>query len=260
MNINPRKTAVHVLIQITDLHIFTNPDDEFDGVNTANSLKEVLRSVEEEFPEFDLMIVTGDLVQDREQKAYENMLKLMGSVTTAPVYYLPGNHDDPELMEFLLRDQFKPQIDELDNWVIFCLNSYKAGTHGGFLKQRELAWLKDALSHSKDRHALICLHHHPVSIGSPWMDSMMLENPEDFFNVVDQFSHIKGIVWGHIHQEFTATRNGVQMLGSPSTCAQFLPAAKQFAMDVKRPGYRWLELHADGHLETGIRRIVQDVT
>ena len=48
---------------------------------------------------------------------------------------------------------------------------------------------------------------------------------------------------------------GIKMMASPSTCIQFLPMSDEFAVDPIPPGYRWLELHPDGRIVTGIRRI-----
>ena len=49
--------------------------------------------------------------------------------------------------------------------------------------------------------------------------------------------------------------NNVRLMSSPSTCIQFLPHSKGFAIDTATPGYRWLELYPDGRIETGVERI-----
>jgi 3',5'-cyclic AMP phosphodiesterase CpdA len=58
---------------------------------------------------------------------------------------------------------------------------------------------------------LLAVHHVPLSIGSPWMDGMGMENPEDLFGVMDRFSNVRALVCGHIHQEFRTVRNGVSL-------------------------------------------------
>ena len=53
-----------------------------------------------------------------------------------------------------------------------------------------------------------------------------------------------------------STRRGdVLLLSAPSTCIQFLPNSVGFAVDMTAPGYRWLELHPDGRIDTGIERL-----
>ena len=63
---------------------------------------------------------------------------------------------------------------------------------------------------------------------------------------------MRAIVWGHVHQAYEGLRKGVRMLATPSTCAQFLPHAEDFALDRRPPAYRTLELRPDGSLLTEI--------
>jgi Icc protein len=55
-----------------------------------------------------------------------------------------------------------------------------------------------------------------------------------------------------VHQASDLSRNGVRFLTTPSTCFQFLPAADNFAVDTRPPGYRWLDLMADGTVATEV--------
>ncbi len=65
---------------------------------------------------------------------------------------------------------------------------------------------------------------------------------------------ILGVSKSHVSKQVSALeqRLGVQLLGSPSTCVQFMPEAAEFSLDNKPPGYRWLSLHSDGEIETGV--------
>jgi Icc protein len=36
---------------------------------------------------------------------------------------------------------------------------------------------------------------------------------------------------------------------------QFTPGSEEFQVSSEAPGYRWLRLHADGKLETGVSRV-----
>ena len=47
----------------------------------------------------------------------------------------------------------------------------------------------------------------------------------------------------------------MRLLASPSTCIQFAPGSEDFNVSTEAPGYRWLRLHADGRLETGVERV-----
>jgi len=84
---------------------------------------------------------------------------------------------------------------------------------------------------------------------------MALQHPDSLFDILDQYDSVKGIIWGHIHQSFDEQRNGIQLMGTPSTCIQFVPKQDEFGIDLSPPGYRWLELHPDGSIRTGVEHI-----
>lgn len=242
------------IIQITDTHITADPAETFDGVNTAASLERVLAAITMLDRQPDLILLTGDLVHDPEPAAYRRLLGLL-STLTAPVYVIPGNHDNPRLMqEELTAPVLHDKLIEKDGWRILLLNSRLAGEHAGFLPAMELQWLDAELADDPDTATLIALHHPPVSIGSPWMDAMGLRNADDFLRITDRHTNIRGMVWGHIHQVFVSERKGVKLLSCPSTCVQFKPRSQNYARDELGPGYRQLLLKNDGQIETKIVR------
>ncbi len=57
---------------------------------------------------------------------------------------------------------------------------------------------------------------------------------------------------GACHQPYDGERNGVKLMGSPSTCIQFKACQDKFGIDLTPPGLRWLALLPDGTIETGI--------
>ena len=108
---------------------------------------------------------------------------------------------------------------------------------------------------SGGRPVLVSLHHHPVSVGCEWLEPIGLRNPEALFAVLERYPQVRALVWGHVHQELDQYRGTVRLLASLSTCVQFAPSSKEFQVDHEAPGYRWLRLHADGRLETGVSRV-----
>ena len=44
-------------------------------------------------------------------------------------------------------------------------------------------------------------------------------------------------------------------MAAPSTCIQFHPTNDNFTIDNAQPGYRWLNLGADGTIESGVERV-----
>lgn len=134
------------------------------------------------------------------------------------------------------------------------LNTAVSGEEWGHLAEKELAFLDEALARHPERSALIGLHHPPVAVGSRWIDAIGLKNGDAFFEVTDRHPQVRVILFGHIHQAFTAKRKGVVLLGTPATCIQFKPHADAFCLDTSQPGYRWLELFPDGRVTTDVVR------
>jgi Icc protein len=236
------------IIQITDCHIFPTLEGRFDGVNTAASLGRVIDRINAaESP--DIVLVTGDLVNDPEAPAYERLLALLERLNTR-VYCLPGNHDLPALMHRLINTANVATDNVLEgrHWRIVLLDTMLPGTHSGILSEDELAFLEETLSAAGDQFILVAMHHHPVPVDSPWMDTMMLENPAEFFTVIDRYPAVKGITWGHVHQLFSRQHNAVRLLGTPSTCRQFMLEGESAGTDDKPPAYRRIRLHRDGRL------------
>jgi Icc protein len=141
---------------------------------------------------------------------------------------------------------------DMGAWRIVLLDSCIPGAAGGRLGPQTLAALDSALSSADTRHTLVCLHHHPVAMGSRWLDQVGLENADEFLEVIDRHRNVRAIVWGHVHQSYDALRRHVRLLATPSTCAQFLPRSDDFAVDVRPPAYRTLELRPDGTLVTEV--------
>lgn len=253
MKITPADGLNIRLVQITDTHIDADAGENFEGMDTTASLDRVIERVNSLDPVPDAILATGDLAHHASEAAYGKLLQRL-ILLKAPVFCLPGNHDDPELMQALLNsgNVSTEKILNMDVWKVVLLNTWLADSHSGRLPGEELAFLKEALTNGQDKHILVCLHHPPVKTGSPWMDAMMLENPELLLNIADANEHVRGIVWGHIHQEFREERGGMLLLGSPSTCVQFKPHTQAFTKDVLPPAFRTLTLRPEGKIESAI--------
>lgn len=244
-----------MLVQLTDSHLFADSDGKLLGMDTAASLQYVIERVLDEQPRVDLILATGDLSQDGSLASYERFRSLCLQID-APARWCPGNHDERHsMLEATQGTDLMAPIIDIGNWRVVMLDTLVPGSVFGVLAEDQLQLLERALEEAPQRHHLVCLHHHPVSIGSRWMDSIGLHNREALYEVIDRFPCVRALLWGHIHQEFDEWRNDVRLLASPSTGVQFKPRSERFQVDRLAPGYRWLRLHDDGRLETGISRV-----
>ena len=244
------------VIQISDTHIHSIPNALLWGVDVDQGLQAVLKRLRSWHWPADIVLNTGDLVQDEGKPAYERLLEHLEPLGI-PVYCLPGNHDIPVILESILNggNIRRESHVKRGTWQFVMLDSTVANSPGGHLTERELLFLETTLEANPDRYAIVCLHHQPVPVGSAWLDTMMVDNAKAFFHVLDRHPQVRAVIWGHIHQEFSDHRIGVAVLGAPSTCVQFKPKSARATADDQTPGFRWFELFANGTLKTGIARV-----
>ena len=245
------------IVQITDTHLCSKPGGRLGSVDVDRCLAAVLRAIAADpgwQPE--LLLLTGDLVQEVTSSAYERVAAALTSLA-APCFCLPGNHDDKALLaaaceRTALRWEGTLTVGD---WLLVFVDSVRPGEPGGHLSAAELERLQRVLGGHPAPHRLLLVHHQPVPIGSPWLDTMMIDNAGDLFAVLDRDPRLRGLIFGHVHQSFASCRRGLPIWGTPSTCLQFTPGATRSSYDPIPPGYRWLELHPDGKLLTGVRRV-----
>ncbi len=244
------------LIQLTDTHIFSNPSETFDGINTEQTLKQVIAYAKQTSWPPNAVLVTGDLVHDPVPASYQRLTNILKDLD-CPTFCIPGNHDEPETMKqhLPINQIMIRQVIHFDFWMVIMLDTWLPDTHAGELKQEEIEMIRGLMKDYPDKFILIALHHPPVSIGSPWMDKMSLRNPEALFSVIDGNDKVKGIIWGHIHQEFNRERAGVKLMAAPSTCIQFMPTATSYTKDNQPAGFRLLKLFNDGNITSSITRL-----
>ncbi len=243
-----------VLLQITDTHLFAAVDRAHRGIDTQATLEAVLTNARNDgrWPP-DAIVVTGDIVHDESRAGYRRFRQTLETLGP-PAYCIPGNHDDPELMvECLTAPRIQVCGDaRLGGWRLILLNTYLEGEVGGALGAADLWRLDATLDRFPREHILICMHHHPLPMGSAWMDQVGLHDAEQFLQTVNRHDQVRAVLWGHVHQVSDRQCDGVRFLSTPSTCSQFLPLSDEFAVDTRPPGMRWLALAADGSLATEV--------
>jgi Icc protein len=245
------------LVQLTDTHLCRLRGGTLLGMDTDHSLQAVIDLVRTERPRIDLLLGTGDLSDQGALEAYQRLREYFDRLTLASCW-LPGNHDHRGNMEQVADQPLRLARDiRLGRWQVVMLDSQVPGEVGGRLGREELDLLADALgaAAAEGLYSLVCLHHQPVRVGCEWLDEQMVADADEFFAVLDRFAGVRGVLWGHVHQEVDRRRGNVRLLASPSTCVQFAPDSVGFRADPAPPGYRWLELAEDGGLSTGVSRV-----
>ncbi len=242
-----------LLAQISDCHLKKDTDGTLRGWNTDRSFHLVIELLRGLDPPPDRLLLSGDLSEDGSVESYQRLLTAVSSLGM-PFSWLPGNHDHLATMSQVLpaTDQYFIQ----DGWQFVLLNSHAPGDDGGVLATTELAFIKEQVLDDGSLHTAIALHHHAISISSPWMDTLYpLRNALVLRSILESIDSCQTVFFGHIHQDFDQTSNNIRYLGCPATADQFLPQSNTHLPDALLPGLRLTELHLDGSINTRLVRL-----
>lgn len=247
------------VLQITDTHLHATKDSKMRGVRTYDTYAAVLGMALNGAERPDAIVVTGDIVQDESREGYTHFRESLENFGI-PVVVTSGNHDDPAMLAEVL-DGPPFLVDRslrFDHWSLIAVSTHLLGEDAGGLGKRRLASLKRVISEHSDQHILLCLHHHPIPMGSRWLDAVALRDAQDFLQMIDTCDNVRAVTCGHVHQASERDRNGVAYFTSPSTGSQFLPGSEFFALDDRPPGCRWFSLFDDGRFASSVQWLHAD--
>lgn len=265
-----RVSSDFVIAQLSDLHLSTHIPAN------ADKFLKVLDIALTYQP--NLLLLTGDLVNDGKANLYNWLFDTLDKTRIAYLC-LAGNHDlTHELGHDLPFDerQFLPitkddrlidahrLIIELPHttWQILAVNSAINGQIHGRLDDDKLAFLKTHLAYNLP--TLIALHHHPIPVGSAWIDKHMLQNSDEFWatlNFINQATyasdtiHHLHVVCGHVHQAHLLQHDNATLYTCPATSVQFSPHQDDFDIDKTASGFRLLQLHDNHKPNTWVKRL-----
>jgi len=249
-------------IQITDHHLLESEEQIREGFVPAHALRMVMKHIAEHVgPKADFIISTGDLVEPPTEAAYTCAIKLLGLGSSAalpgpqsvnveglrdyPMYFLPGNHDDRELMTRCLFPGSKPV--DLYNFIFehkgvqFIFMDWGAESKAVFLPETR-NFLSQALQ--SELPSVIVCHQHVKPIGSRWLDGFIAEEIDEFWDVITQpdvKEKILGILCGHVHITYEDEYKGIQILGLRSTAYPFAKTDHPLVI-LAPPHYRFISI------------------
>ncbi len=247
------------LLQVTDMHLQQEPSCLMRGANVEARFQQVIHQIEQENADF--LLLTGDLTHHA-PAAYDRLSSCLQGLPF-PARWIPGNHDLVDEMVRFSDLGYNQKVIVRGDWRIILLDSTSQpdGRGGGALSPEELDFLNTQLAIlTEQQHVLLVLHHHPVTVQSEWMDRIGLANHKAFWALLDTYSQVKGVVFGHVHQEFQQHRGNVKLLACPATAPQFKPfSASAITEDDPRfmgPAYRRIQLYDDGKIQSEVVRLI----
>ena len=213
-----------LIAQITDIHLGFDRDNprEFNRQRLDRTL-EALCALE---PLPDLLIATGDIADDGDDRLSYARFREATDVLPFPVLHALGNHDSRE--PFL---EIFPDTPTADGFVqyaidqfpvrILVLDTLEPGRHGGAFCETRAAWLRERLDEMPDRPTAIVLHPPPIETGLSWMT----ENPDAAWvrrlaEAVSGRANIVAMIAGHLHRPIVTRWAGTILAVCPSTAPQ----------------------------------------
>jgi len=251
------------VLQLTDLHLYAKEEQTLKGIPTRATFRDVLEHIRQYFPEFDYIILSGDLADDEQLETYHWLRKTLGSWVSRCVL-IPGNHENRACLRTVFPELIgQGGISDNDaitfsfqagDWRLVGLDSHWPGQVRGAISTEQLDWLKQQLSLHSQQPTIVFLHHPPISVDCEWLDRLGLEEPQDFIDIVVSAPQVRVVCTGHVHHVFQGCIGDAVFLTSPSTSLQFAPQGESVAYDPVPPGFRVFTFQ-DSDYQTDIVRL-----
>jgi 3',5'-cyclic AMP phosphodiesterase CpdA len=211
-----------LLAQLSDTHIGARWGDVDPAAGLAAAL-ECVRTLE---PVPNAVLLSGDLVESGADAEYELLKTLLGSCP-APLFVLPGNHDDRAALRrhFALPGEGAAPIQyaaELGPLRLVVLDTTRPGEAAGELDASRLGWLDAELSAAREIPTIVAMHHPPIPSGLPEMDAIGVPPGERraLADVVRRHPQARRLVAGHVHRTIVGSVGGCPAIVAPSTYVQ----------------------------------------
>ena len=248
------------IVHFSDAHLFGDPTHVIYGVKPTRSLKAAIDSINSILPRPNLCIYTGDSVSEQTESAYV-LFKAQMEALDAPVHYAIGNHDDRGSLRRHMLNQEQPSDDPYyyclhqSGWRLVVLDTARPGEVWGRMDEEQLQWLEQLLQERQP--TLVFMHHHPLTIGIPWMDELMLRNADPLLEILKGSQCVEAVFFGHIHFECHLRYAGIHFMSVPAISFQF-GEGPWSERSVSLPGgYRVISLGEQG-LRTVVHRLTDD--
>lgn len=229
-----------IIAQISDMHVVAEGCLAYGRIDTNGHLQAAITHLNALDPQPDLVLATGDLVNDAEPGEYDCLMRLLGELR-APFAALPGNHDDrAQFRAAFAGAPFVPAGEGPLHWAmdlgpvrLIALDDQVPGEAHGMIGDQTLAWLEARLQERPDHPTILALHHPPVATGIGHMDRMRCFGADGLETLLADYPAVIRILCGHLHRDITA-----QFAGIPVSICGSTAHSVALTLDDRTAGWR----------------------
>ncbi|MEO1207963.1 MAG: phosphodiesterase [Cyanobacteria bacterium J06638_20] len=215
-----------IIAQISDLHVQPPGEKAYGIVDTNTFLQRAVEQLNRLTPQPDLVIATGDLVDERTEPEYRMLRELLQPLRS-PLYFVMGNHDDRAAFRTVFPDlPYMPATGfvqyVLEDYPVrlIMLDTLVDGEGYGDMDDARLQWLAARLAEQPHKPTLLFMHHPPFATGLRGMDRLRCRGHEALAAIVSQYPCIQRVACGHLHRSIQTIWAGTLGSIAPSVAHQ----------------------------------------
>ena len=220
-------------LHISDTHFGPTKDYEYHGKNPYQDALRLVSYINHLPCAPDFIVHTGDVVSMQNEAAYALASEVLKSIKI-PLYYVTGNHDDPQQLQqfepfgkrisLLDDDRILSYYFEFGNYLFITIDAKNPDDHNpsGIISAQQINVVTDLLK-STNKPFAVFTHFPAMPIDSPWIDAhLLITNGASLHQCLTAFSdRCLGVFFGHIHQPIHMMVDKILYTSAPSSSFQF---------------------------------------
>lgn len=211
-----------LIAQLSDPHLRAR-GELYQGLVDSNAMFDLaLDTLEALDPQPDLVILSGDLVDEATPEEYANAAEKLARIRQ-PVYAIPGNHDERgAFRDCLAGAGYLPKEGPLHYVVegdlrVVAFDVTVPGDHHGQVDPAAASWLDRTLAEAPGTPTMVMMHQPPILSGIDCIDTYNCRGADLLAAVLTRHPQVERLLCGHVHRFMQTRFGGTLLMTAPST-------------------------------------------
>lgn len=215
------------IVQLSDLHVVEEGQRAHGVIDTTPFVERAVAQIAALPTTPAAILLSGDLTDCGDAASYRRLRHLLAPLS-APIYPIPGNHDDRAALRsafpdlpclFETRETINYLVD-LGAVVLIAMDSTEPDQVGGVLCPARLDWLASALDRTGGRPVFVAMHHPPCPVAMAFHHAHAFSGAIDLAEVLNAYPGPLALACGHIHRSLAVVWRSLPVLVSGSVAHQ----------------------------------------